>query len=282
MKATFNEDDILSLLTKVKIFNHQIGTYQLFTINDSFNYVLKLTNGTIFFTIEELEANASETLNLEMLTAITRRFTPKESDQEKAIRNVEEIPVTVVNKTVPNLSTSKTSSYRIIIRILILALIGLAIGVLVFYLIQLNSSRSNHNYQSDYEELPQTNDRYQNDADYNEPEQKTDAELRQELLEREQSNPLEYITAEINWRPTLLSNVLVTGRIYNNASEATYKNVQLHVKILTETGYELGDHYYTVTEFIEPNHSKLFEFRAVGNYGKAGDLKLEVVDSEVE
>lgn len=282
MKATFNEDDILSLLTKVKIFNHQIGTYQLFTINDSFNYVLKLTNGTIFFTIEELEANASETLNLEMLTAITRRFTPKVSEQEKTIRNEGEIPVTEVKQTIPNQSTAKISSYRIVIRVLILALIGLAIGVLVFYLIQLNSSHANHNYQSAYEELSQTNNEYQNDADYNEPEQKTDAELRQELLEREQSNPLEYITTEINWRPTLLSNVLVTGRIYNNASEATYKNVQLHVKILTETGYELGDHYYTVTEFIEPNHSKLFEFRAVGNYGKAGDLKFEVVESEVE
>ena len=282
MKATFNEDDILSLLTKVKIFNHQIGTYQLFTINDSFNYVLKLTNGTIFFTIEELEANASETLNLEMLTAITRRFTPKVSEQEKTIRNEGEIPVTEVKQTIPNQSTAMISSYRIVIRVLILALIGLAIGVLVFYLIQLNSSHANHNYQSDYEELSQTNNEYQNDADYNEPEQKTDAELRQELLEREQSNPLEYITTEINWRPTLLSNVLVTGRIYNNASEATYKNVQLHVKILTETGYELGDHYYTVTEFIEPNHSKSFEFRAVGNYGKAGDLKFEVVDSEVE
>lgn len=139
MKATFNEDDILSLLTKVKIFNHQIGTYQLFTINDSFNYVLKLTNGTIFFTIEELEANASETLNLEMLTAITRRFTPKENNQEKAIRNVEDMPVTKVNKTAQNQSTTKDSTYRIVIRVLILALIGLAIGVLVFYIIQLNS-----------------------------------------------------------------------------------------------------------------------------------------------
>ena len=139
MKATLNEDDILSLLTKVKIFNHQIGTYQLFTINDSFNYVLKLTNGTIFFTIEELEANASETLNLEMLTAITRRFTPKENNQEKAIRNVEDIPVTKANKTSQNQSTTKASTYRIVIRVLILALIGLAIGVLVFYIIQLNS-----------------------------------------------------------------------------------------------------------------------------------------------
>ncbi|MBI3237481.1 MAG: hypothetical protein HYZ43_01325 [Flavobacteriia bacterium] len=139
MKATFNEDDILSLLTKVKIFNHQIGTYQLFTINDSFNYVLKLTNGTIFFTIEELEANASETLNLEMLTAITRRFAPKESDQEKMNRIDQEIPLTGVKKPVPNQPTTKISTYRILIRVLILVLIGLAIGVLVFYLIQLNS-----------------------------------------------------------------------------------------------------------------------------------------------
>ena len=282
MKATFNEDDILSLLTKVKIFNHQIGTYQLFTINDSFNYVLKLTNGTIFFTIEELEANASETLNLEMLTAITRRFAPKESDQEKMNRIDQEIPLTGAKKTIQNQPTTKISTYRILIRVLILALIGLAIGVLVFYLVQLNSSSTNHSYQPDYDELPQSNDELQNEADYNEPLQKTDEELRQEKKQREQSNPLEYITAEIRWRPTLLSNIVVTGRIYNNASEATYKNVQMHVRILTETGYELGEHYFTVTEFIEPNHSKSFEYRAEGYYGKAGDVELEVMDSEVE
>ncbi|MDH4471088.1 MAG: hypothetical protein QE487_00690 [Fluviicola sp.] len=281
MKATFNEEDILSLLTKVKIFNHQIGTYQLFTINDSFNYVVKLTNGTIFFTIEELEANANETLNLEMLTAITRRFKPK--TVHPIVEEYEdETPVDASKKHPIVTETNNKAGNRTLVRALIISLIGLALFTLVVFVIQgLNSSLSNNNDQPDFEEMP-TYDQSPNEVDYNEPVQKTDEELRKELLELEQSNPTEYVSAEVSWRRTLMSNVLVTGRIYNNASEATYKNVRLHVKILTETGYELGDHYYTLTEFIEPKDSKSFEFRAVGYYGKAGDLKYDIVEIEVE
>jgi hypothetical protein len=282
MKATFNEEDIQSLLTKVKIFNHQIGTYQLFTINDSFNYVLKLTNGTIFFTIEELEANASETLNLEMLTAITRRFKPKtvppivEAYEDDALPNE--------SKKQPALTEmNKKAGNRTLFRALIISVIGLALFALVVFVIQgLNSSLSNNNDQPDFEEQLQTYDQSPNEVEYNEPEQKTDEELRQELLEREQSNPTEYVSAEVSWRRNFFDNVVVTGRIYNNASEATYKNVRLRVKILTETGYELGEHDYTLTEFIEPKDSKSFEFKAVGYYGKAGDLKYEIVNVEVE
>lgn len=127
MQATFNESDIQSLLTKVKIFNHQIGTYELYTINDAFQYVLKLSNGTIFFTLEELEANANEALNLEMLTAITRRFTPIITNNEQI--NQPSNPTTENNGT-------KRSSNRPLLYTILLALIGLTIGVLAFYLIQ--------------------------------------------------------------------------------------------------------------------------------------------------
>src|SRR3989338_2285426 len=124
MQATFNESDIQSLLTKVKIFNHQIGTYELYTINDAFHYVVKLSNGTIFFSIEELQANAIETLYLEMLTAITRRFTPVTSSGDS-------IKEESVISTVKQRSSAKTLLY-----VIALILLGLAIGVLVFYLIQ--------------------------------------------------------------------------------------------------------------------------------------------------
>src|SRR3989338_5874093 len=59
MQATFNESDIQSLLTKVKIFNHQIGTYELYTKNDSFHYVEKRRNETksIIYRIHFISAN---------------------------------------------------------------------------------------------------------------------------------------------------------------------------------------------------------------------------------
>ncbi|ASS48353.1 MAG: hypothetical protein A3D31_08685 [Candidatus Fluviicola riflensis] len=132
MQATFNESDIQSLLTKVKIFNHQIGTYELYTINDAFHYVVKLSNGTIFFTIEELQANAIETLNLEMLTAITRRFTPVTSSGD----SIKEESVISTVKQPANNPVKQRSSAKTLLYVIALILLGLAIGVLVFYLIQ--------------------------------------------------------------------------------------------------------------------------------------------------
>ena len=60
MEALFTEVEIRSLLNKVKVFNNEIGEYQLFAINHSFDYVIKLTNGSIFVTVEELEAKFAE------------------------------------------------------------------------------------------------------------------------------------------------------------------------------------------------------------------------------
>lgn len=132
MQATFNESDIQSLLTKVKIFNHQIGTYELYTINDAFHYVVKLSNGTIFFTTEELEANASESLNLEMLTSITRRFTPTSSPDESTKADSMILPANTVTEN----QNAKPSSAKNTLYAILLALIGLAIGVLAYYVVQ--------------------------------------------------------------------------------------------------------------------------------------------------
>ena len=77
MEALFTEVEIRSLLNKVKVFNNEIGEYQLFAINHSFDYVIKLTNGSIFVTVEELEANTNDRLSSETLKNIAERFISK-------------------------------------------------------------------------------------------------------------------------------------------------------------------------------------------------------------
>jgi hypothetical protein len=91
METTINE--IKSLLQKVRIFNNGIGTYQLFLIDENSNYVVKLSNGKISITIEELQDNKSESLTPEKLTAIANRFVPsnhevKHQTEENAIKPV--------------------------------------------------------------------------------------------------------------------------------------------------------------------------------------------------
>ena len=62
MQVNFGENDIKDLLTKVRIFNASIGDYQLFTVNEHFSYFVKLSNGSIILTIDDLIANKEQTL----------------------------------------------------------------------------------------------------------------------------------------------------------------------------------------------------------------------------
>lgn len=68
------EENVQSLLNKVKIFNHLVGDYKLHHYTDPIHCHVHLTNGTIFFTINELQANKNQQLDLEMMVTITGRF----------------------------------------------------------------------------------------------------------------------------------------------------------------------------------------------------------------
>ncbi|MBP9069224.1 MAG: hypothetical protein KBG47_06935, partial [Bacteroidia bacterium] len=74
MQTNYGENEIKSILQKVRIFNANIGTYQLFLIDENFNYIIKLSNGKIHINIEELQDDAKEALTPERLTVIANRF----------------------------------------------------------------------------------------------------------------------------------------------------------------------------------------------------------------
>lgn len=77
------EENIRSLINKVKIFNHHVGDYQLHRYTDPFHCFIQLTNGTIFFTVNELQANKNQQLDLEMMVTITGRFEPSMKNDRK-------------------------------------------------------------------------------------------------------------------------------------------------------------------------------------------------------
>ena len=74
MQTNYGINEIKSILIKVRIFNNNIGTYQLFLIDENFNYVIKLSNGKIHFKLEELQDDTKEALTPERLTEIANRF----------------------------------------------------------------------------------------------------------------------------------------------------------------------------------------------------------------
>ncbi len=76
MQAPYNETTIQSLLRKLRIFNREIGEYELFAITENFDYVVKLSNGKILITIEELQEDEKDALTTENLVVIAKRFVP--------------------------------------------------------------------------------------------------------------------------------------------------------------------------------------------------------------
>lgn len=67
-------DDILSLLDKVRIFETALGEFGHFEVSSAGVYEIHLSNGTLFFLPEELEAQVSNALTPEMLHTIATRF----------------------------------------------------------------------------------------------------------------------------------------------------------------------------------------------------------------
>lgn len=276
MQATFNESDIQSLLNKVKIFNHQIGTYELYTINDAFHYVVKLSNGTIFFTLEELQANTNETLNLEMLTSITRRFTPLVDIKNQL--NEEALIPPMSNKPQPKKqpSTAKTTMY-----VFALIAIGLGIGVLVFFLINSYSSSTNPYSNPDtYLDAPtdEENAYYKENTLESEPEE----ELKEELKKREQSKPANYHLA-IDWKTRLqplLSVQTFEGSIQNNATATGFKNVKVRISGYSDTDYLVEKRNYVLTEFIDAGDSQSFKWRTDLWNNDIDRFELEIIEAE--
>lgn len=83
MQANYSEKEIITLLQKVQIFNRSIGSYEMFAINNSFDYVIKLSNGTIYFKVSELKEDENGTISPETLDQISRRFSNGSSGQQQ-------------------------------------------------------------------------------------------------------------------------------------------------------------------------------------------------------
>lgn len=83
MQANYSEKEIIALLQKVQIFNRSIGTYEMFAINNSFEYVVKLSNGTIYFKVSELQEDENGTILPETLDKISDRFSNGSTNQQQ-------------------------------------------------------------------------------------------------------------------------------------------------------------------------------------------------------
>ena len=115
---------------------------------------------------------------------------------------------------------------------------------------------------------------------------KTDAEkesyqeTKKSLLIKEQKNPVSFLTVHGNDKRNLLGQTVVKGVIKNNATVATYKDVDLKLSFYSKTKALLETDKETVFEVLVPGQSKNFKTKYFAPKG-TDSVALEVLAAKV-
>ncbi len=97
--------------------------------------------------------------------------------------------------------------------------------------------------------------------------QKTEAELRQELLQKECQKATQYLSASCTSSPkykNLISMSVIglelSGTISNKATLATFKNLKAKAVFSSKTGAVILTEIFNIYEFVEPSSSKKYNY----------------------
>jgi hypothetical protein len=110
--------------------------------------------------------------------------------------------------------------------------------------------------------------------------QLSDQEIRDNLYNKEASNPTTYLTASGTYRVNLAANTIVEGTIYNNASIAGFKNVKLTAKFYSKTDVLIAKESFLVMDFVSPNSSVEFKEKIYGWWDNIDHWTLSVTSAE--
>lgn len=108
----------------------------------------------------------------------------------------------------------------------------------------------------------------------------TEETLREDLFKREAASPKEYLSASYSYRVNLLANTIIEGEIYNAASIAGFKNVEMTVYFKSKTDVVLGKETFTVMEFVPANGSVSFRHKIAGWWDNVASSQYAIVSAE--
>lgn len=265
MQADFTELEILDLLNKVKIFNPRLGDLQLFTINEQFLYVIKLTNGTIHFSVDELIANRMLKISANDLANIAARFV---SSEDSTVQNIQS----------PQQVVPHPSGGNRLIRNITLTLFGVISVLLAVAYIAMNyTSRSpGPGWKDEIGSEPSdiAPDNYQVTP-------KTEEELKQEIYSKELENPNKYIDIRFRWhKKILLDQMVFDGTITNSASLVNFRNFNITLKAYSDTDYLLEERNYVITEEVGSTGSGTFKLRTAPWDGRTERFEMVLNGAE--
>ncbi len=253
MQAKYGENEIESLLKKVRIFNKEIGSYQIHAITENFDYVVKLSNGRISLNIEDLQDDDNDDLTPERLEAIANRFVP--SDKEAA-SNAEQQSDKASSQESVSVRKAKPKNKRSTIRILFIILILLFIILGGKFLLDNINYRGKTDSEGKYKEKVMT------------------------VEEIERSQPSEFLSVGGTYRETFLGDKFkVYCEFSNTATIVTYKDAVLRFTYYSKTNSIIGTKDYTVYESFPPGTNKSVELK-IDNYKNVNSIGWELIRAE--
>lgn len=266
MQQTITDTDINDFLDKLRLFVPDLGEYEYHSANEHFQYLIKTRNHSLKIPMEQLIANRQKQLTHEDFIRISNSLLKNEKQEEKAV------------------ATKKNNGW---VKSVILGFIVLIIIGLIGFIIALNQEPSLR--QKLFSESTSQNDYYEETLDessYQKP--KTEAELKQELYNKECEKATSYIDGKLSYIPiykNLLSLKVVglklKGKLENSATLATFKNIKIKVTFKSYTGENLFSRTFEVYTYISPQSSATYthEIEVTNQeYEDIADFSWKVVD----
>lgn len=250
MEAKFNEESIKALIQKVRIFNKDIGTYQMYAITENFDYAVKITNGRLTIRLEDLQGDENDTITPERLKAIADSFKSDTANATSAepVKTVESKPIQ------PPIEKPKKSNYKTLV------FAGLIAILIILVLVAQNQKSSPEESSS-----PVSNETYQ--------------EKVMSVEEMERAEPVKFLHAEAQYNENFWGNkIKIRGKITNSATTATFKDATIRITYYSKTNTELGSTENTIYETLPPTSSVNFELK-IDNYKDVSSIGVDIVNA---
>jgi PBP1b-binding outer membrane lipoprotein LpoB len=98
------------------------------------------------------------------------------------------------------------------------------------------------------------------------------------LEDQEKENPTSFLQVEGTYRPNLIGQYVIEGKIINSATVARYKDVTINIQFISKTESVIGSTQKTIYEFFEPGEQKRFKLKLDAPTG-TNKVALDVVSA---
>ena len=113
-------------------------------------------------------------------------------------------------------------------------------------------------------------------------EAKDKYEQTKETLEQtEKKNPKRFLTVEGSDRKNLMRQTVIKGTIANNATVASFKDIDVELSFYSETGALLLKDHEVIYKVIGPNSSETFKYKTYAPKG-SDSVSMRIVSAKAE